>query len=335
MSARRPWAWPLVPIYWAGLRVKDVLFRAGLPRPRRLTWPVVSVGSLSAGGAGKTPIVIALAQLLQRHGWYVDVLSRGYGREGQGIELVDLAATSPATRFGDEPVLIAQRTPVPVWVGAQRWVAGAAAEAAVPANAPPQRRVHLLDDGFQHRKLARTLDVVILTAEDLRDHLLPAGNLRERLHALRRADAIILRDEEWNALNPHLPSLLRPGTPIWSIRRELHTDDLPRQVPVLAFCGIARPEGFTELLARTGTGVLQTVAFSDHHAYTVEDAQGLAELGAACEARGFVTTEKDAVKLSPQIHERLAQVGPVWVTRLEVTFVNEGEIIETFEERCR
>ena len=134
-GARRHWAWPLVLLYVAGLAVKDGLRAAGVLPVRRLGWPVVSVGSLSAGGAGKTPVVIALAELLQGRGWSVDVLSRGYGREGSGVERVDLEAEDAAERFGDEPALIAQRAGVPVWVGAERFAAGAAAEAVSVENA--------------------------------------------------------------------------------------------------------------------------------------------------------------------------------------------------------
>ena len=100
---------PLVPVYAAALAMKDALRGMGVLRTRKLLWPVVSVGSLSAGGAGKTPVVIALATMLRERGWGVDVLSRGYGREGRGIERVRLDAAAAAKRFGDEPVLIAQR----------------------------------------------------------------------------------------------------------------------------------------------------------------------------------------------------------------------------------
>ena len=116
MSARRPWAWPLVPVYRAALAVKDAL----RGQAKRLQWPVVSVGSLSAGGAGKTPVVIALALLLKERGWTVDVLSRGYGRAGSGVEMVaatvekqilrsaqDDNSSSDAAQFGDEPVVMA------------------------------------------------------------------------------------------------------------------------------------------------------------------------------------------------------------------------------------
>lgn len=128
MSIRRPWAWPLVPLYGGALAVKEALRASGLPRRKRLGWPVVSVGSLSAGGAGKTPVTIALANLLTERGWAVDVLSRGYRRAGRGVEQVNLRAPDPALQFGDEPTLIARRTGLPVWVGGDRFAAGTAAE---------------------------------------------------------------------------------------------------------------------------------------------------------------------------------------------------------------
>src|SRR5476649_1680117 len=192
MSARRPWAWPLVSVYRAALAVKEAL----RGEPKRLQWPVVSVGSVSAGGAGKTPVVIALAQMLKARGWSVDVLSRGYGRSGREVELVSVTDTN---RFGDEPVLIAQRAEVPVWVGPDRFAAGQRAEATVQ-----DRGLHLLDDGLQHRQLARVVDVVLVTADDIDDALLPAGNLREPVHALVRADFVAVREEEIEYVAPRL-----------------------------------------------------------------------------------------------------------------------------------
>src|SRR5438477_3128728 len=117
---RRWWALPLSPVYWASLRTKDTLRAVRLLPTRRVAWPVLSVGSISAGGAGKTPVVIALATLLRAHGQTVDVLSRGYRRQSHDVALVDPAASDAPTRFGDEPVLIAKSANIPVWVGRDR-----------------------------------------------------------------------------------------------------------------------------------------------------------------------------------------------------------------------
>ena len=118
---------------------------------------------------------------------------------GRGVERVDPAVADAAARFGDEPVVIAQRTGVPVWVGAERFAAGTLAEAE-----GGERGVHLLDDGFQHRGLARVMDVVLVTEEDLDDALLPAGNLREPLSALTRADVVVVREEERERVEPRI-----------------------------------------------------------------------------------------------------------------------------------
>ncbi len=390
MKARRGWAWPLVPLYWAGLRGKDGLRALGVLRTRQLEWPVVSVGSLSAGGAGKTPVVIALAELLRDRGWAVDVLSRGYGREATDVERVDLGVADAARRFGDEPVLIAERTGVGVWVGAERYEAGRAAEAhamhsgevqesrpqrlkppfnddsggtaeAVPlsrtvgrrwqgeagpstasgAKAAPNSaqdenltenpgleagvpRVHLLDDGFQHRRLARAMDVVVVTAEDLEDALLPAGNLREPLAAVRRADAVVVREEERESIEKLVREKMRPDAVLWSAHRRLRLPDALAE-KVFLFCAIARPDGLWAMLAQAGCNVVGKIAFPDHYAYRVGDVDRLVEEARRCGATGFLTTEKDGVKLSQAMMVRLLEVGAVGILKLDVTFVDEAE----------
>jgi tetraacyldisaccharide 4'-kinase len=334
VSARRPWALPLVPLYAAGLAVKDGLRAAGVLRVNKLKWPVLSIGSLSAGGAGKTPVVIALADLLGPRGWNVDVLSRGYGRKESGVACVTADSTDAATRFGDEPLLIARHARVPVWVGEERFAAGAAAEAASPQQ---QRGVHLLDDGFQHRQLARTVDVVLVTADDLDDALLPAGNRRERLTALRRADVIVLREEEWERVEPHLSSFSKQGALVWSVRRRLllpvPVDQLSSGPRPIAFCAIARPEGFWSMLKQAGCGVVKRLSFPDHHAYSAADLDQLVEAAKVCNATGFLTTAKDHVKLSRAMIDRLREVGPLDVLKLEAKFVDEAAVVRDLEAR--
>jgi tetraacyldisaccharide 4'-kinase len=334
MTVRRPWAWPLAPMYAAVLAAKQALRRVGWPRVRKLRWPVVSVGSVSAGGAGKTPLVIALAKLLQEHGWHGDVLSRGYGRRGRAVERVAIDAPDAAQRFGDEPLLIAQRAGVPVWVGAERFAAGSEAEAAASGEA---RGVHLLDDGFQHRQLARAFDMVLVTAEDLRDALLPAGNRREPLAALWRADAIVIREDEREEVETPLRAWMRSGTLLWSVHRRLR---FPAPLGVLgaglrpiAFCAIARPEGFAAMLAEAGCGVIETVAFADHRAYTKDDIEQVLRVARGLQATGFVTTEKDAVKLTKELRSQLAVVGPLVVVALEAEFVYPERVARELEAR--
>ncbi|MDQ2926073.1 MAG: tetraacyldisaccharide 4'-kinase [Acidobacteriota bacterium] len=381
MRAQRWWAWPLVPIYAAALTIKDGLRAMGFLKVRELRWPVVSVGSFSAGGAGKTPVVIALAKLLVAKGWEVDVLSRGYGREGAGVERVGEADqkqvpcvndrkkskdndnsngnsksndNSAAKRFGDEPVLIAKTANVPVWVGGDRFAAGELAEQEQQRTRRTQRTnaedaeglreglragrsLHLLDDGFQHRQLKRNVDAVLVTAEDLDDVLLPAGNLREGLGALKRADVVIVRQAERLGIMPRVRTLVREGTAVWSVQRVLR---FPKPLGVLsaglrpiAFCAIARPEGFAAMLHDTGCGVIETIAFADHHAYTTADIERIIEVAKGLNGSGFVTTEKDDVKLSAEMRERLATLRPLVVVALEIEFLNPAEVLSDLEER--
>lgn len=358
MSRLRKLAWPLVPVYGAVLALKDALRATGALPSRSLGWPVISIGSISAGGAGKTPVVIALARLLTSRGWQVDVLSRGYRRTGRGVQQVIPEHDGAAREYGDEPVLIALRAEVPVWVHASRILAGRRAEA-TDLDSPPEPaggvgregkgpaeaedaplRAHLLDDGFQHRRLARHFDLLVVTAEDLRDTLLPAGNLREPLHALKRAGAFAVREEELNEVTERLRKLGNGDIPVWTLRRSLH---FPPPLGIfaaglrpLAFCGIARPEGFAASLAEAGCGIVDTVIFPDHHGYTDDDMLLLLRVARSYSATGFVTTEKDAVKLSAAMQSRLrAELGPLMVVRLDVHFVYESPVARSLEQRLR
>lgn len=351
MSVRRPWAWPLVPLYAAVLRAKDAL----RGEAKKLAWPVVSVGSVSAGGAGKTPVVIALAKVLRERSWQVDVLSRGYGRMGSGIEHVDAEREDAARWFGDEPVLIARATEVPVWVGSNRHAAGLAAESDV-ANTNKQqvlrdaqddnlqkiaveeaKGVHLLDDGFQHRRLARTVDIALMTAEDLDDALLPAGNRREPLEALGRADVVVIREEEREAVEARVSRLMRAGALLWSVHRRLRFPAplgvLSAGLRPLAFCAIARPESFASALQEAGCGIIDAVVFDDHAPYTDQEMGDLIAIAKKLGASGFVTTEKDAVKLSAELRAQLEAVGPVVVVALDAEFVYPERVARELEAR--
>jgi tetraacyldisaccharide 4'-kinase len=338
MSGYRPWAWPLVPLYVAGRAVKDGLRAVGVLRTRRLEWPVVSVGSLSAGGAGKTPVVIALVEILSAKGYVVDVLSRGYGRKGREVERVRPEAESAAEQYGDEPVLIARRTGVPVWVGRQRFAAGCVAEAATSST----KGLHLLDDGFQHRQLARVVDIVVVTEEDVKDSLLPAGNLRAYLSELRRASVVVVRQEERERIVPRLREFLRPSTTVWTICRALSFTE-ERTSPStaaqandhLAFCAIARPADFLRDLRTANVSVIDAATFSDHHRYTMDDMEKLIAAFSSSGASGLVTTEKDAVKLTVAMRERLESHGPLAIARLDARFVDEADVMRDLEARLQ
>jgi len=263
--------------------------------------------------------------MLGRRGYTVSILTRGYRRASEKVERV--RAGDDAALHGDEPVLLAQSTGAAVFVGADRYAAGLVAELEEDAGAA----VHLLDDGFQHQRLARDVDIALLTAEDVEDSLLPAGNLREPVAAVGEAQVVVVREEEAEALRGLLDGLRQQGHGFrtWTIRRTL---GLPEAEPLptlpLAFCGIARPEGFTRMLAASRYEPVETVVFADHHAYSDDDMTRLIQYGRRSGANGFVTTEKDAVKLTAAMRERLESVGPVVVARLKVELMNEKEALE-------
>jgi tetraacyldisaccharide 4'-kinase len=302
---------PLTPLYRLGLALRERRLAI-----RRLRFPVISIGNLSTGGAGKTPMAIALAKALAARGFHVDVLSRGYGRSGAGAARVRPDGT--AEEFGDEPLVIARRACVPVYVAAERYEAGLLAES---EGAPA---VHILDDGFQHRQLHRDIDILLLSARDLRDRLLPAGNLREALHAATRADVIAIP-----AAEPEVESDIRAwrwSGPVWRLGRRMEVP--PVDAPALAFCGIARPEQFFAGLQAAGADLAATETFRDHHRYTQNDLDRLAAKAARCGASALLTTEKDAVRLAG-----LKLPLPVVTAALLTEIANEGAAMEWLASR--
>jgi tetraacyldisaccharide 4'-kinase len=270
-------------IFGAVVGTRNALYERGLLPQQRLKGPVLSIGNITVGGAGKTPFVIMLGELLKRRRIQFDVLSRGYGRKSRGVRLVDPDG-APAD-FGDEPLLIARKLAVPVVIGEHRYDAGIYAD----QHFGPQ--LHVLDDGFQHRQLAREYDIVLVTPGDATDQLLPNGRLREPVSALKRADAVVLT-----------PGTSRDGLPlegklVLEIERGIAPDDVP-PLPV-AFCGIARPDNFFAQLRGAGIELAAEARFRDHHAYSKKDVALLIEMANAHQAGGFITTDKDAINLGP------------------------------------
>jgi len=270
---------PISAIFGAVVALRNALYDRGVFKVRKLARPVVSIGNISVGGSGKTPFVIALGELLQQQGIEFDVLSRGYGRRSTEIAVVDPKGTPE--QFGDEPLLIARKLHVPVIVGADRYQAGLLAEKRFVS------KLHLLDDGFQHRRLHRDFDIVLLPAEDQRGTLLPTGRLREPLSALQRADAIVLPE----------PADGPPrGKSVWRARRQI---EIAAGGRLIAFCGIARPRQFFDALQAARQEIAGTLTFRDHHRYAQRDIDRLLDLKKQTGAAGFVTTEKDAINLGP------------------------------------
>ncbi len=295
--------------YGSIVRARNALYDRGMFRARHLQGPVISVGNLSVGGSGKTPFVMLLGERLKARGLEFDILSRGYGRKTRGVRLVNPGGSSP--EFGDEPLLIARHLEVPVIVGEDRYQAGIFAEGKFGA------RLHLLDDGFQHRALARDFDLVLVSADDARERLLPAGRLRESRQSLRRADAIVLTA----GASPEGFPL--DGKLVWRVRRGIAPANVPTR-PV-AFCGIARPQSFMLQLRKAGIEPAAEAVYRDHHAYTEKDIRELMTLKARSEAEGFVTTEKDAINLGGFF----SALEPIAVVPVTMDLVDAANAVDT------
>jgi tetraacyldisaccharide 4'-kinase len=305
---------PLAAIFGAGVAIRNALYDRHIFQVKKLARPVVSIGNISVGGSGKTPFVIALGHLLAERGIAFDVLSRGYGRGSTEIAVVD--PNGSPTQFGDEPLLIARKLQAPVIVGADRYQAGLLAEQKFSS------KLHLLDDGFQHRRLHRDFDIVLLPAEDQVGSLLPAGRLREPISALSRADAVVLFNTQAQPVG---------AKRIWHARRVL---ELPASAgKSVAFSGIARPSQFIAGLKSSKMEIAGTVTFRDHHRYDQRDINRLLGLKKQTNADSLITTEKDLTNLGTLA----AQLSPLMTAGLRIELESPQEvviaIIKTIEQR--
>jgi tetraacyldisaccharide 4'-kinase len=310
---------PLAALYGAAVRARNELYDRRALTLSHLQGPVVSIGNLTVGGSGKTPFLILLGELLKEHSILFDVLSRGYRRMTTGVVPVD--PLGAPREYGDEPLLIARKLGVPVIVGEDRYAAGRLGEEKFGP------RLHLLDDGFQHRRLAREFDIVLATSSDARDSLLPTGRLREPLSSLRRADAVVLTND--------MPGDgLRLGRQqVWRVTRDIVAPQTKE--PCLAFCGIARPQNFIAQLRAAGVMLAGTRSFRDHHRYSAEDVRQLLRLRKQHGATAFVTTEKDAVNLDGH----LEALQPIHVVSVRMRLHNAPAVLQfilaTVSERKR
>jgi tetraacyldisaccharide 4'-kinase len=269
---------------------------------RQLERPVISVGNLRVGGTGKTPVVAALARLLTTMGHTPAVLSRGYARRVQddGVVVVSDGAgvRVGVDASGDEPQMLARALPgVLVLVSPDRYLAGRLAESRLGAT------VHLLDDGFQHLRLARSVELLLLSAADLEEAVLPSGALREPADATRLADAVLVHGSEEEAARVAAAAGVSTAFALSTHYTPLRWSDDGAELPavphrVVAVAAIGRPERFFDALASLGHDVVDRIAFRDHHWFTPADLQraanAAAKAGPGCVV---VTTEKDAVRL--------------------------------------
>lgn len=308
--------WPLEQLYCIFLRLRAVAYRRGWLATKHLPARVISVGNLTVGGTGKTPMVMRLAAWLRQRGLHVAVLTRGYGRR-ERLPLV-INGQGEVTQYtpelmGDEPILLARRLPdVTIGIGADRFALG---QRIIQMEDPHPPDVFLLDDGFQHLRLARDLDLVLVDTLNpfAAGAVLPAGLLREPLQALARADVVVLTrtgtvgatvsdlPEAVRRYNPHAP-VFRASTKLVGVfeaatHRRANLFVLKQQ-RVLGFCGIGNPEAFWEDLRRWEFNLVETLAFPDHHRYSVDDFRDMIHRADGVRAHALLTTEKDLVNFA-------------------------------------
>jgi tetraacyldisaccharide 4'-kinase len=304
-------------------------------RRRQLRQPVISIGNLSVGGSGKTPITAAVARLLIQRGERPSILSQGYLRPSpqDGVTIVSdgVEVRADFDTAGDEPLMLARLLPgVSVLVGSSRYLSGRLAEEKLAAT------VHLLDDGFQHVELARDVDLLVASDADLHDSPLPAGRLREPLLAAAHADAALVdaRDEAEaerigralgvarvfrveRTLGP--PRLIATGDPIAA----------PTGAPVFGLAGIAKPGRFFTGLASAGWQVVGTMTFRDHHAFSDREIERVSAAARSAGATIIMTTEKDAVRLT----RRQAGSLPVAAVPLTASILPVARFAEWLDSR--
>ncbi|MBL0210697.1 MAG: tetraacyldisaccharide 4'-kinase [Holophagaceae bacterium] len=330
MTLLRWLAAPLSPFYGAVVRLRNRAFDAHPERASRAGAPVISVGNLSTGGTGKTPLTLLLAESLQAAGWANAVISRGYGGK-RAFDVMDVNPDSKAAETGDEPLLMARRLGAGRVVVARERAAGAARALALNSAA----RVLLLDDGFQHRALHRDLDLLVLDGVRRwgNGKMLPMGDLREPQDSAKRAHALVVtrgglapKDEIeawWKQYGSGGPAFYVDFA-IGALRA-FNPKDGPRRLevpakgqgPLFAFCGLGHPEAFFADLLVAGLSWVGTKVFRDHHAVRPRELWLVQEAAAKDGAAGLVCTEKDAVKFGPE-HLEVLQM-PLWIAEQKVT----------------
>ncbi|MGD1045258.1 MAG: tetraacyldisaccharide 4'-kinase [Bacteroidota bacterium] len=302
---------PFSLFYWLVVAVRNWFFDIGILKSENVSMPVISVGNISAGGVGKTPFVEMLIERLAINS-QLSVVSRGYGRKSSGTIVVSdgRGSFTSVEEAGDEPIQLAHKYPELIVVVDEQRVRGVCKAIELGA------KIILLDDGFQHRYLHRDLDIVILTTEEILngDLLLPAGNRREPLKSLKRADLIAVTrcadtkeyehvcavGRERNSLPAKMPTV-GLKTKLKAFKRissdEIVKAEIVTSKNVIAFSGIGNPKSFEDLLMNANVKVVRHIIFSDHHWYEDNDIKAIIDARKQTSTDFIITTEKDATRL--------------------------------------
>jgi len=286
-------------------------------RPKKLDTPVVSIGALTMGGAGKTPFVAHLAQMLVEAGRSPAILTRGYGRKSRMDVIVPRGRNAPVEQTGDEAQMYIAQGAAHVGIGSDRYEVGQRMERELKPD------VFLLDDGFQHFRLRRDQDIVLIDALDpLGGGVFPLGRLREPLKALARASAIVItRAENQHAGIEQLIRRYNSWAPVFRARVVVQ-GEIPKG-PVAAFCGLGQPRSFWRTLEMSGIRAAPRLVFPDHHRYTVGDFEEIGRHAAAAGVQALVTTEKDFANLPVGVPLPLT----IHCLRIGIVIENEAELL--------
>jgi len=341
----QPWyavAWLLARVWkWGGRRKRE----RDLMAQKAVDAPVVSVGNLTMGGTGKTPCVLWLARALKARGYQPGILTRGYGRSSAEQSLaVEPGAQVSVEQCGDEPRIFVHAGVAPVGIGADRL------ETARMLRDRFLTSVLLLDDGFQHLRLARNVDIVLVDALNPfgGGELFPLGRLREPLENLARADLVVITRSQMAgtvAMIERTVARWNPGAPVFraSVAPEAWVENrtgvaYPIEARPFAtagaFCGLGNPQSLLRTLRRLGVEPADWIEFEDHHRYRPQELQRLAHQFQAAGVDALVTTEKDSMNLGDGADDLLAPMPLYWL-RVGMTIDREQEFLEEIERRIR
>lgn len=328
---KRAVLWLPAKVYELAVRLRVAAYETDYLKPRKLGATVISVGNLTLGGAGKTPMVAYIARYLASEGHSVAILTRGYARESSDMRVLngrpgDGLASGSYREFGDEPLMLSRSLPnIPIVVEKNRYKGAQWIESEFGAE------VLVLDDGYQHLALARDLNILLIDATDpLGDfEMLPFGRLREPLYGIKRADAIIITRADRPFDQGQIQAIIKyycgdkvPVMYFYSTITKLRHLTTGEIYEARAFagwnvsiaCGIGNPRAFTEDILQAGINIVNEDFFADHHSFSQEDLNRITLAAQGVGADAIVTTEKDAVRLEGLTHGEV----PIYAAQMEV-----------------
>lgn len=321
---------PFSLLYGMVILVRNFLYNRKIILSVKVSAKVISVGNISVGGTGKTPLVKKLASILSQNGYRVAVVSRGYGGQEKGTICVSDGKNllSESKTCGDEPLLLAENLPgIPVVVGKDR------ISAAEYAMHNFNSQIIILDDGYQHRKIHRDIDILTINAANPWGNgmLLPGGPLRESLRNLTKADVFVITNADKSnkidkiksvikkySLHPVFLTHHNPVSFFTAEDKKIALTDLKNQ-SIIAFSGIANPDLFHTTLLDLGCTIKKFIAFPDHHFYTDADIKQLQTIALHNKVQAIITTEKDMVRIDTWDNQKI----PLSYLKIELTFISE------------